>query len=1790
MGLPNPALTSGLRFFAAATTSLMIASVIVAASPAPSAIADTAPPVATTPETASSDALATAQINGVAWDQVIIGNTVYVGGNFSTARPSGAAPGTGTVTRTHLLAYSLSTGALLPWAPTVNAQVRSLAASPDGTRLYVGGDFTTVNGAPKNRLAAFDTASGTLVGAFQASANSPVYAVTATNTTVYFGGQFSQTRGVARQGAAAATAASGAITDWAPAIQNGRVFDMVVSPTGDKIAIGGSFTTVNGSSNPGYGLAGVDSSLGALIPWSVNNQVRNAGKDAAIFSLATDGDSVYGTGYHFGPGGTIEGTFRADWANGDLKWMADCHGDTYSVAPAGDTIYTTGHAHYCGNIDGPPQTEPWSFTRALAFSKNASGVNKTDPYGYPDWTGTAKPELLNWYPTINSGTFTGQAQGGWSVAANSQYVVYGGEFTQINGRGQQGLVRFAVKSIAPNLDGPRLSGGNFVPTLDSPSAGTVRVSWPANWDRDNEKITYNVIRDGRSGTPVYVTEKRSTFWDRPNIVFLDSGLTPGQNYTYRLRAIDPMGNSAWGSTLNITASTTGSLSAYAKEVLEDQPTSYWRLGDTPGTSSALDSGAADRGTVNSGATFGQDGAIIGDVNTAAAFSGDSSGFIGSSTQGWRDDTLSVEAWFKTTTTSGGKIVGFGNRNSGDSSAYDRHVYMNSAGKILFGAYPGASRTVASSKSFNDGQWHHVVASLGADGMSLYIDAKKVASNPDVTNGQQYWGYWRIGGDNSWSGNPYFAGTIDEVAVYPAPLSQERIAEHYTASGRVSSTPSQPADTYGAAVYAQNPLLYWRLGESSGTTAMDSGQLENSGLYSGEYKHGAPTGITGTADTAVDFASGVVASSESFDNPTTYSTEIWFSTTTTRGGKLTGFGNAQSGLSSGYDRHVYMQDDGRLVFGTYTGQLNLITTDVAFNDGEWHHAVATQSSSGMRFYVDGKLMGTNPQTGAENYTGFWRIGGDRTWGSSSEYFDGVLDEFAVYAKALTPTVVQAHYELGMPTAPNEAPIAAFEAVGSGLAVKVDAAKSIDPDGTISSYSWNFGDGTTAVGVAASHTYAAGGTYTVALTVTDNDGSTATTTRIVTANAPNVAPIAEFTSAANGLTVVFDATGSTDSDGTIQSYAWAFGDDAVASGATARHTFAASASYEVTLTVTDDDGLTNSRSATIVVSAANVAPTASFSSRVADLIVSVDAAASSDSDGTIAGYAWNFGDGVSGTGVTATHLYATAGQYTVTLVVTDDDGATSTTNRTVEVAAPPASSLIAEDAFERVSGSGLGTAEPGGPWTSAINSSHAVNNGTAVFTHTPGSTRRAALDATSSTDIDIVAGVSADKAATGGGHYAGLVGRKVGTDYYQVRTRFLVGGVIAVQALRGPSTVLANATVSGLTYVPSTQLTMRVQVIGTSPTTIRAKVWPTGTAEPASWHITTTDSSASLQVAGSVGLQSYLSASATNAPIAVRFDNFIATTASASPPPPPPANVAPANVAPVASFTWQAEGLVGTFSAATSTDSDGTIVGSAWSFGDATTGSGTSASHTYASAGTYSVVLTVTDDDGASHSVAGSITVTAPVVAPEPGAPIGTDTFDRAIASGWGASNTGAVWNTAANGSYSVSSGSGAFLHTAGSTRRALLTGISDTSVEVAVTVASDKPTSAGHIVAGIVGRQVGAEFYQGRARLLPGGSVALQLMRGSSTVLANSTITGLTYAPGDALHLKVQVTGTSPTSIRGKVWRVGTPEPAGWQLTATDSTAALQAPGSVGVESYISGSATNAPITLRYDDFVVTHIE
>lgn len=165
---------------------------------------------------------------------------------------------------------------------------------------------------------------------------------------------------------------------------------------------------------------------------------------------------------------------------------------------------------------------------------------------------------------------------------------------------------------------------------------------------------------------------------------------------------------------------------------------------------------------------------------------------------------------------------------------------------------------------------------------------------------------------------------------------------------------------------------------------------------------------------------------------------------------------------------------------------------------------------------------------------------------------------------------------------------------GVPVILTAAGSTDPDGTLTAYQWSFSGGGTATGVTAGRTFGAAGTYIATLTVTDDDGATDTDQATITigAGGGNLPPVAQVNgpySGSAGSPIAFTAAGSSDPDGSLTGYAWSFTDGTTATGAAPLKTFAAAGTYQATLTVTDNGGLTGTATTSVTVATAGSDPT-------------------------------------------------------------------------------------------------------------------------------------------------------------------------------------------------------------------------------------------------------------------------------------------------------------------------------------------------------------------------------------------------------------------------------------------------------------------------------------------------------------------------------------------------------------------------------------------------------------------------
>jgi PKD repeat protein len=256
----------------------------------------------------------------------------------------------------------------------------------------------------------------------------------------------------------------------------------------------------------------------------------------------------------------------------------------------------------------------------------------------------------------------------------------------------------------------------------------------------------------------------------------------------------------------------------------------------------------------------------------------------------------------------------------------------------------------------------------------------------------------------------------------------------------------------------------------------------------------------------------------------------------------------------------------------------------------------------------------------------------------------------------------------PPPANQLPVSAFTAAAcrAGAACSFTD-QSSDADGTIAGWSWNFGDGTTSTDESPQHTFAAGQSYTVTLQVTDDKGGKNTSSSSITVGAARQAPVAAFTPPTCVSGVGCQFTDLSTDDGSIASRTWDFGDGTTSTEANPSHSFAASKDYTVNLTVTDNDGGTNSISATVSVGApANQAPSAAFAPPSCQAGVPCQFTDNSgDADGAIASRSWSFPGGTTASDANPLNTFSTAGTFSITLTVVDDDGATASISHDVVV---------------------------------------------------------------------------------------------------------------------------------------------------------------------------------------------------------------------------------------------------------------------------------------------------------------------------------------------------------------------------------------------------------------------------------------------------------------------------------------------------------------------------------------------
>jgi RHS repeat-associated protein len=424
--------------------------------------------------------------------------------------------------------------------------------------------------------------------------------------------------------------------------------------------------------------------------------------------------------------------------------------------------------------------------------------------------------------------------------------------------------------------------------------------------------------------------------------------------------------------------------------------SYWRLDDSTGTS-ACDAKGTNVGTYSGGFTLGQAGALAGDSDNASSFNGSTGKVsIPSATSLNVADTFTIEAWVKR-----GSVGGTASQVIASKGANAWMLLFNSSNKLVLQQSGSTAVNTSTTAVADTTSWHHVVATKSGTTVHLYIDGKDASgttSNKTMANNTQP---LVIGQDGTSSP---FNGTIDDVALYSSALNANQVSNHYLLGSAACPTGSSP---YAQSITGVTGLLgYWRFGESSGTTACDT-VGKDPGSYQGGFTLAQSGATNSDSDTAVKLngTTGWVSVPllSSLDTGDTFTIEGWV-----KRGTVGGTASQVIASKQGSSWTLSFNTANKLVL--QGGSTTITTSSGAVSDTTaWHHVAATKAGSSVHLYIDGQdVTGTVTNATLANSSSPLAIG---QTGAGGSWFNGSLDDIALYNSALTASQIAAHYQAG-----------------------------------------------------------------------------------------------------------------------------------------------------------------------------------------------------------------------------------------------------------------------------------------------------------------------------------------------------------------------------------------------------------------------------------------------------------------------------------------------------------------------------------------------------------------------------------------------------------------------------------------------------------------------------------------------------------------------------------------------------------------------------------------------------------
>ncbi len=479
--------------------------------------------------------------NAEVWDFAQRGDVIYAGGKFTSAV---SGPGGRSVERIALAAFDSRNGTLLEsFDPDVRGgSVYAVELSPDGSRLFIAGEFTSVGGVANTAgLAALDPTTGALDPSWRAGLERPWgdaipvgRALDVDGPWLYVGGNFTHISGggsrqqITRVGRVSLTDGR-PDTAFRPQVSGGGVWDIEPSPDGSRLYVAGFFSSVNGDATLGDRFAAVQTADGVLVP-GVAPFEANLDRTGRQYAIAVTDDLVFVGGeehlLYILDADTLER--RQLYFGGSPSFLSSSPlgggGDFQVLETVGDRVYAGCHC--------------WSY---LLESDQGGTLFPTNVFSSGTWTPVRSVAAFDGATGDRIDDFRldlSGAAGAWALAGAADGCLWvGGDITQSGGKWLSGLGRFCDESVATDNVRPTPPKGL---TANSTGDG-VSLGWTTS--SDNVAVTGYEIRrstDGTSG-PVIATVELPEY--------LDLSTVPSETYTYAITAIDATGNRSWRSNL-----------------------------------------------------------------------------------------------------------------------------------------------------------------------------------------------------------------------------------------------------------------------------------------------------------------------------------------------------------------------------------------------------------------------------------------------------------------------------------------------------------------------------------------------------------------------------------------------------------------------------------------------------------------------------------------------------------------------------------------------------------------------------------------------------------------------------------------------------------------------------------------------------------------------------------------------------------------------------------------------------------------------------------------------------------------------------------------------------------------------------------------------------------------------------------------------------------------------------------------------------------------------------------------